>query len=440
VTGNKRAVYFFYNALPIFAGTTAERFMKKIFLLLLLLTGCIIPQEKMNLLQYLIRNDPDLKFIIPRTQRYEPQILYTQINRDDNNKIYLTTLNYNVNETEYFYPASSIKLPVAILALEKLNELNIKGLNKYTRMKTDSAWYGQTAVDQDTSSETGYPSIAHYIKKIFLVSDNDAYNRLYEFLGQEYINSKLHSKGYVSAKIVHRVGIALPHEENKCTNPVTFFDIKGDTIYHQSLVCNNIVYENKIRNTYKGIGYIEGDSLIHRPKDFSRSNFISLPDLQRILIAVMYPEAVDQKQRFNLTGEDYKFLYRYMSMLPSESMKPSYDTTYYDSYAKFLLFGATREKIPNQFRIFNKIGLAYGYLIDNAYIIDFKNNVEFFLSAVIYVNDNGIFNDNNYEYDSTGFPFLHYLGRTIYNYELIREKKKWSLERFIIDYNERDTR
>ncbi|MDP9231009.1 MAG: glycoside hydrolase family 9 protein, partial [Bacteroidota bacterium] len=42
-----------------------------------------------------------------------------------------------------------------------------------------------------STAANGFPSIAQYIKKIFLVSDNDAYNRLYEFLGQQTINDKL---------------------------------------------------------------------------------------------------------------------------------------------------------------------------------------------------------------------------------------------------------
>ena len=37
------------------------------------------------------------------------------------------------------------------------------------------------------------------------------------------------------------------------------------------------------------------------------------------------------------------------------------------------------------------------FVIDNAYIVDFDNNVEFFLSAVVYGNKNGIINETNYE-------------------------------------------
>ncbi len=75
-------------------------------------------------------------------------------------------------------------MPLAFLALEKLNGLKSYGINKYTAMLTDSSCFKQTAVLQDSSSSDKLPCVAQYIRKIFLVSDNDAYNRLYEFLGQ----------------------------------------------------------------------------------------------------------------------------------------------------------------------------------------------------------------------------------------------------------------
>ncbi|MDZ7613922.1 MAG: hypothetical protein U5K51_09660 [Flavobacteriaceae bacterium] len=55
--------------------------------------------------------------------------------------------------------------------------------------------------------------------------------------------------------------------------------------------------------------------------------------------------------------------------------------------------------------------------------MDFANNVEFALSAVIYTNENEILNDGIYEYDKTALPFLGNLGRIFYQYELNRKKK-----------------
>jgi hypothetical protein len=68
------------------------------------------------------------------------------------------------------------------------------------------------------------------------------------------------------------------------------------------------------------------------------------------------------------------------------------------------------------------VGYAYGTLTDCAFIEDRKNNLSYFVTATILVNQNGIFNDNNYEYDSIGIPFLAELGRQIHKYEKYQKK------------------
>jgi len=391
-----------------------------------------------NLVEQLLRSRPDLfGEILKIVEKYEVQILYTQIDRDKNNQPSFRSYSYRVNPKEYFYPASTVKFPAAVLALEKINRLGIQNLNKFTSLRIDSAAGGQTIVTHDSSAENNLPSIAHYIKKIFLVSDNDAYNRLYEFLGQRELNESLWKKGFKDIRLIHRLAIARSAEQNRATNPFTFFE-KGETVYQQPPAFNPVVFENKLKTTRRGKGYIKGDSLINEPKDFSSNNYFGIATQQNILKAVMFPKAVSTKQRFQLTTDDYQFLYKYMSMLPRECAYPEYDPTeYYESYVKYFMFGDSKRPIPPNIRIFNKVGEAYGYLSDNAYIVDFENKIEFLLTAVIYVNADGIFNDDKYEYDAIGFPFLANLGRVIYEYEKTRPRKYApNLEKFRLDYSE----
>ena len=76
------------------------------------------------------------------------------------------------------------------------------------------------------------------------------------------------------------------------------------------------------------------------------------------------------------------------------------------------MFGDSQAPMPEGVKIFNKVGPAYGYLTDNAYIVDFEREVEFLLTASVRVNEHGIFNDEEYEYDE--------VGRALYDYELNR--------------------
>ena len=377
-----------------------------------------------SLIGYLISSNKHLfKEYLSNPSKYEVQIIYTQINRDEENKPSFITFAYGLNAEKYFYPASTVKLPTALLALEKINDLKIKDLNRYTALQIDSVENWQTPAVFDSTSPNGLPSVAHYIKKIFLVSDNDAYNRLYEFLGQEYLNEKLWSKGLVDCRIVSRLSVFLSPEQNACTNPIKFYS-GNKLIYSQPEIGNEKKYPNKLQSVKLGIGYYQNDSLINEPKDFSNSNFVSLEVLHEIMKRLFFPDVYSVTERFNLTDDDYNFIYKYMAMYPRESLYPKYvQTAYPDNYVKFFMFGNSNDSINRNIRIFNKVGQAYGYLIDNAYIADFKNGVEFLLSAVIYVNDDQIFNDDKYEYDEIGFPFLSNLGKVIYEYELKRYKK-----------------
>ncbi len=370
--------------------------------------------------------------LLQNNSKWQIKIIYTQIDRDAANRPVFTPHLFNFNPHQYFYPASTVKLPVSLLSLQRINELNLPGLDKYTPMVTDAGYSGQTAAYNDPSASDGSPSIAQYIRKIFLVSDNHAFNKLYEFLGQEYINNTLHRMGYDSAQVIHRLDISLTEEENRHTNPVTFYGSGNRIIFQQPLVNSSLVYQN--RKNFLGQGYYKNGELVNEPFNFSMKNRMLLSDLNSILISVIFPEAVPQQQRFLLKKNDYDFLYRYMSMKPGESFFPSYDSSYNGAYSKLILYGGQGDLSPN-IRIFNKEGDAYGFLTDIAYVVDFKNKVEFFLSANIYCNSDGIFNDDQYDYENTGFPFLKNLGQVIYQLELNRKKKYLpDLSKFNIDY------
>jgi hypothetical protein len=374
--------------------------------------------------------------IITQKDALNVQIIYTQIDRNKKGKIRFTDHHFNHNPENYYYPASTVKLPVAILALQKLNELKIQGLDKNTTMITLADGEGQTEVCNDPSAADGRPAIAQYIKKILLVSDNDAFNRLYEFLGQEYINNSLHKMGYTDVQIIHRLEVSLSEDQNRHTNPVRFVDAKGNILYEKPAEKSKLVYA--VRNTKLGKGYMRGNEMVKEPFDFSKKNRLPLSDLHSIVRSIMFPDAVPVKQRFNLSAEDYAFLRKYMSMLPGESPSPAYDSVnYWDSYVKFLFYGSEKGKAEPDIRIFNKVGDAYGFLIDGAYLVDYKNNTEFMVSAVIYCNSDGIFNDDKYDYDTLGFPFFKNLGRVLYDYELKRNKKRTTdLSAFRIQYAE----
>ena len=282
--------------------------------------------------------------ILDNRDSFRTQIIYTQIDRRPDNSPVFTDFYFNVNRETYFYPASTIKMPIALLALQKLNELKIKGLDKYTPMITEAGNEIQTPVYNDPLSREGRPSVAQYIRKIFLVSDNDASNRLYEFIGQEYLNEQLRKKGFTNAEIIHRLNIFLTEEQNRQTNPVKFIDTSGSLVYEQQMRISKLPRLN--RNEFLGKGFMRGDQLVNQPFDFSRRNRIALQDLHQILKSVLFPESLPADQRFDLNADDYRFVRKYMSQYPPETTYPPYDTVNtWDAYCKFLYWGNEKGKL-----------------------------------------------------------------------------------------------
>lgn len=399
--------------------------MRALIVTLLLVPFWAIAQ---NPLPKIMDSDPFLKELTKDESKHQIQIIYTRIDRDKNNKPTFRSFDWGVQETEYYYPASSVKMPAAFLALEKLNQLNIVGLDANSPLKIGSARAPQVPVEGDSTANDGYATIAHYIKKIFLVSDNDAYNRLYEFIGQAEFNRRLHEKGYKDTRILHRLGpegFPFSYEDNQYTNPISFF--KDDQlIYHQGEVQSEIADRYKVttQNEQLGVAHInKAGELVNTPFDFSVKNFFSLRDMHDVLKAIMFPEQIPAHRRFDLHEDDYQFLYKWMSTYPSESGIDIYKEKE-DNYVKFFIYGDQENgDIPHTIKIFNKVGWAYGFLTDVSYIIDRETKVEFFIAATIKVNENNTYNDGKYEYETIGLPFFGNLGRAIYQYEANRKRE-----------------
>lgn len=365
------------------------------------------------------RPDRPLRKILDAADAHRVQIIFTQINRDRRNRPILLHHTWRLDTLEYFFPASLVKLPTAALALEKLNRLRY--LEGYTDLDIDSEM--RVAADprhpcqvgtesHEFSQKHGFNTLLHNIKDVFLVSGNVASDRLYEFVGQEYLNFQLRIRGYSSATIVKRYGHPCSFAENRHTNPMAFYR-NGKLVYEQPPQYNpiRIFQPPGIQRTQIPYGV-----------DLKDDNFISLKDLHEMMLALYLPSTVPREKRFRLRLEDYKLLHRYMSMYPTESSDPAYPAFYSTTRMKYLLYGAgaVTHPFPN-IRVFNKVGLAWGFLTDCAYIVDFENNVEFFLSATVYVGDH---------YERDGFPFFEALGKALYNHELERELRRAQNRRY----------
>jgi hypothetical protein len=392
-------------------------------LLIYTLTACA--QSGNDLLVRMMMRYPD-KFqqILTSPDTYEVQIIYTQIDRDSLNQPHLRQYSYNLNPHAYFCPASLAKIPVVALALEKINALKNSGITKETRMGTGANFSCQKPIKGNNLKDALFPSVARYLEQILVVSDNEAYSRLYELLGQAEIHQKLRAKGYPHTRILRRFN-ECNTIENRHTNPIIFYDSTGKEIYTQPAQINPMPLHSPL-----GVGW---QVVTHYDKqwkkftetiDYNHENFAPLQEANDMLIALLLPEAVAQERRFQLTPEDYQFIRRSMGAYPREAQLNVYadHRQYFDTYKKYLYYGRGESAKAN-LRSYNVVGWWAGYVSDCAYFVDYDNKVEFFLSAVIFTSKNKTTDRDYVPYTQECFPFLANLGKLIYEYEKIRVKR-----------------
>ena len=390
--------------------------MKKLLVFLIIIFGCRKSDNPLDLI--LNFKIPEIKKIKNNLSNHEVQILYSSIQRDSLGKPIFKEFSYNLDKNYYYYPASTVKLPIAILAIQKINYLIDKGfdISLNTPFVVIDANNDLTIINNDSNTENRVLSVANCIKKIFLYSDNDCYNFLFDFLGRDEINYQLEKKGLNNSKIYHKF---LKNSDNVNTWKFLFIS-NGDTIYKQNSIKSNLNKSNgNLKSVLKGNKFLSNDQLINSPFDFRFKNQISIRDLNNILKRIIFPENFKKEERFDLQERDYNFLMYWMSRTSIEdnniNMKDK--NKYWDSYSKFFIFGDKKGQMDDNIRISNKVGMAYGTLTDVAYIRDKINDIEFMLTATILVNDNQIFNDDIYEYESKGIPFLSALGRQVLKFE-----------------------
>ena len=184
--------------------------------------------------QALASQDPNIKRVIDNVEQFEVQIRYTQIDRN-NDSIAFTDYDFQVDENNYFYPASTVKFPAAVLALEKLNSIDT--LNKDTKFYIEG-----------DSVETTF---AKAISEIFAVSDNIANNRLVEFLGQDAMNEALKKRGVEPVRIAHRLGY---HSDDVATKPLIIYINDSTTAIFEGTV-NTSPKPLELQGIKKGKGF-----------------------------------------------------------------------------------------------------------------------------------------------------------------------------------------
>lgn len=372
-----------------------DKIFEKIIKYSLIFTLIFIENSYAQSIRSILKNSESelINYVYKNKEKFEVQIILTELKKRKNG-FTIHKKKFNVDKKNYFYPASSIKLPIALLTIEKINENPNLNINSEFSIKGDSI----------------ITTFKKEITDLFIISSNESYNRLFEFLGQDYINKKLKQKGFKDFSIYHR--LSTKESDNLKTKEINFYR-NGEINQIQKSINNKPLTKLNLKNLNKGIGFILDNELQNKSMDFSRKNYFSIEELNNILICLFFPE-VSKNKKFNLSNSQNLLIQKLMSSTPYDM---GFDKNIYpNNYNKFFIYGDKDGMINDN--IYNKVGNAYGYSIDNAYIYNKNSDRHFVLTACIYTNANNILNDNYYEYDEIGIPFLAEIGRFLTNYNI----------------------
>ena len=378
--------------------------MKRILLLALFssLLSC-----NSNPIELVLKSDPYLKEIIKDKEDYEIQVMLTKINHD-NTKIDFQNYQYQHDENQYFYPASTIKLPIVVLTLKKINELRSKGSDITLKSKIILNNVDNYSNFKLQDSITSFQNL---IADIFLVSDNSASNILIDFIGYNYFNDEMQNAGFDRTYLNHKFN---PDPYVNSTWQIS--DLDNNMISSINDNQKIIKADDKTNGLDKGESRYFNGEILDESLNFSEKNRFSITDMHNLIKYIFYPEIFDMANTFNLNVEDYDFIRYWMSRFTYEDIGEKFigDEKFFETYNKFFIHGDEQSVSNEQIRVYNKIGQAYGTSIDNGLIKNYQNNVEFILTSTIYTNKNKVINDNLYEYDDIAEPFLAKLSRAIY--------------------------
>lgn len=359
-----------------------------------------------NELEPVLRVDPEISAMIDEGGRRRLQVLAAFPVKGKDGKTTLHRAGLRL-DAEYFYPASSVKLFAAYTAIEKLDDLT-EEVNAPVTMTTPIRF----TQGEGRSMRAKTTTLKKDLEQALIVSDNDAYDRLFDFVGREEVAERLGKIGLKHTILVQHLGrLGKAHET---TPPLIDLLMPPEPPVPVSHRLDFEVLPAPWAAVKLGKAYIDDHGKkIEGPMDFSKKNATTLGDLQDAMVAIARPELYDRMPN----GETLKNpsarkdVLEILNKLPSQ-LEGSWrgHPTAKDAFHKPLHIALTAAFPEEKVKVYGKVGRAYGFAVDNAYIVSERTGRGFFLTSTLYANDNDTLNDDGYEYMSLGAPFLARVG------------------------------
>jgi Beta-lactamase enzyme family len=327
------------------------------------------------------------KQILAQAQTLNIQLAFTDLNAGSGTQ-------YFRKDAEWFAPASLVKLPLAALLLERFEREQID----WQRI---SLAFPQMPECAANAPELRKPQrLTRMIERALVLSDDSAYCGLFDALGPHYLQQRLQALGYRSAHIQSRFGNCGP-EQSRITGPVQIID--SSTKIEAARPAFSLW--RAPQPVLIGKAWMRNGQLVRGAKDFSDSNHFALSELHDFLQRLIKADPA-----IKLSATARSFLLDAMRLDPSQSVYSNFSERKLGR-THFRLLAVGDGIWPKDLEVRNKVGWAYGFLSDMAYLK--QGQRECLVSCVMYLNKDQVLNDGRYEYDSIGRPFMAELGRLL---------------------------
>ncbi len=365
-----------------------------------------------DFLQGIYGKDTLVDHVLDNREKYRFQFMLTEIVVTDSTLYLGKTHDFSVPKW-YFYPASMVKLPTALLSLEKLNEIGFS-TQAILKFNQDFECGNMRFVDESRRSNLTFEKM---IRELIIVSNNTYYNSLYHFLTPQRINKELLQKELSQTKIYKDFsGCEIPL--NLHTHSFTVEEQESEKTFkqeesHLELIefAQNYRYDpTKLmgsKNEYRG-------DIVDGPFDFNYNLEYPLNDIHSTTMRLFFPAFFNENQCWNLREKDRELLIEAMKSVPSDLGEKKYfdQRKYPDNLYKYIVHGDGNTQFDDVLT-YGKIGISYGFVTESAYVVDPKTGKRFVLTASMYVNSNDTVNDGKYEYEEIARPFLARFGQLI---------------------------
>jgi beta-lactamase class A len=355
---------------------------------------------------------PTTRRVLADAESFEPQIIWTRLAPAVNGRWRVHAQHrFGVQPRRWFAAASFVKLPLAALVGEYLSESELSEQLPTLQLALD---HRGACAPLPAEVSAAWP-LLRLLRAMLVVSDNRAYNALYELIGSDALHQRLTALGYGDCRLGARLGCS-GRSPGKLA--ARLLDANGRLLAATAAVAQEDPQRFPHGAALKGRAWMENGRKIAGAHDFSRSNFMPLSDVHRMTLELGSGAAVDDQPAFALDAAMRLQLASIMRMTPRACPDPQYPVTdFHDDHSKWLIPVDASGRLPESLAIASKNAESYGYIGDSAFVHDPARGIAFALSAVLFVDRDGVLNDGRYAYQEIGRPFLRELGSAVLAHE-----------------------